>query len=62
MGVIENCALAILPPSDDLDSRTADQSQNPPKCDLQSKSAEYIGNQNHKSKKGFQITISNTLI
>jgi len=43
MGVNENCALAILPPSNDLDSRTADQPQSPPKCDLQSKLAEYIG-------------------
>jgi len=32
-------------PSNDLDFRTAEQPQNPPKCDLQlkSKSAEYIG-------------------
>ena len=52
MGVIENCALAILPPSNDLNFRTADQPQNPPKCDLQSKSksAEYIG---------FEIKITN---
>ena len=44
MGVTENCALAILPPSNDLDFRI-DQPQNPSKCDLQSKSksAEYIG-------------------
>jgi len=52
MGVIENYALAILPPSNDLDSRTADQPRNSPKCDLQSKltSAEYIG---------FEIKITN---
>jgi len=45
-------ALAILPPSNGLDFRTADKPQNPPKCDLQSKSkpAEYIG---------FEIKITN---
>jgi len=51
-----------LPTSNDLDLRTADQPQNPPKCDLQSKSAEYIGFEIKITKKKILNHISNTLI